>query len=518
MRFTSNTTIKKCLCLFLALCAFAGAAPAFAADDEITIGMQSVKTTRLNPLSAEEREFQSLTALMYEGLFSLDDDYMPVKCLAKSCDIEGSKWLITLKDDIYFHDGSPVTAYDVVATIDEILRLANEGLGQYAQLKYFIAKASANDSSSLTLTVSRPYYGTYFALTFPVLPATQVQADYPLGSGPYRADGFSAGSYLYLTANEFWHGDAPYIKRINVFFKNKNRMVIDDYEFNRVDAAITRSSSAGQYRTGIANLNIPYRTRQLETLLMNYHPRIAFPLDDEKVRQAVRYAIDVDAIAAAVYSGTVTRTNTPMPADTWMYNTSAYQYEYNPEKAKQLLAEAGWTDLDGEGALDKIVDDKTRHLVLRLWTYEEQDSTVREQAAAMIKSMLEEVGFQINLEVRSFYAVKESLQARNFDLCLAAFQMDVVPDPGFLLMSSNTGNYVGYKSSAMDKLFGQLRTAMNFDDYRRILHQIQDQYGQDVPFISLYYRNGALLTRKVITNERDVREPEILRGIEALGN
>ena len=132
--------------------------------------------------------------------------------------------------------------------------------------------------------------------------------------------------------------------------------------------------------------------------------------------------------------------------------------------------------------------------------------------------MLEQVGFEIKLEVLPFNLVKERLQARNFDLCLAAYQMDTVPDPGFLLMSNNTGNYVSYKSSAMDKLFNQLRTTMDFSEYQSLLHQIQTKFGEDCPFICLYYRSGALLTRKVFTNAYDIREPEILRGIESISN
>lgn len=514
MRSISSIIIKA-ICLSVCLCLLFSSA--LAMDEELTLGIISVKTTRLNPLTAEEREFQSLTALIYEGLYQLDDEYKHDECLVKSCSIDGKKWHITLRDDIYFHDGSPVTAYDVVATINEILRLANEGKGQYAQLKYIVTEAAANEASSLVLTVNRPYLGVYYALTFPVLPASQVQADNPVGSGPYKVDSFSPGNYLYLSANENWHNDTPYVKRINVTLKDTNRSLIDDYEFNRVDAAITRSASAGQYRTGLTNLNITYRTRQLETLLMNSN-KIAFPLDDEKVRLAVRYAIDVDAICNNVYTGMATRTDTPFPSGTWMYNENITTYEYNPEKARELLKEAGWEDLDGDGVLDKIVNDENKRLHLRLWTYEEQDNNVREQACAMIKNMLEEVGFEIKLEVRTFAGVKESLQARNFDLCLAAYQMDVVPDPGFLLMSSNTGNYVSYKSSEMDKLFKELRTCMDFDRYQSLLYEIQEVYARDNPFICLYYRNGALLTRKVFTNERDTREPEILRGIESISN
>ena len=173
--------------------------------------------------------------------------------------------------------------------------------------------------------------------------------------------------------------------------------------------------------------------------------------------------------------------------------------------------------------LDIIKDGEKKNLKLRLITYEEPDNSVRVQAATMISDMLWAVGIKAgdkdrNVESVSYSTAKARLSARNFDLALVAFQMDTVPDPGFLLMSNNTGNFGGYKSSAMDGLFKQLRKTMDQPTYEGLLHQIQDQFAQDCPFVCLYYRCGALLTRKVFTSSRDIREPEILRGIESVGN
>ena len=136
------------------------------------------------------------------------------------------------------------------------------------------------------------------------------------------------------------YGSNTVLQGINVEFKATNRELIMDYEYNRVDAAITRSASAGQYQTGLTNLNIAYRTRQLETLLLN-HNASAYPLNDERIRKAIRYAIDFDAIAYKVYMGTVQRTDTPLPSGTWMYRDNDAAFTYNPDKARQLLETSG---------------------------------------------------------------------------------------------------------------------------------------------------------------------------------
>ena len=524
MRSICSITIKRALALLLALMLLCpSAAFATTMDQSLSLGMISVKTVSLNPLAPEEREFQSLTALIYEGLFYLDDDYKPQECLARECNYtsDGKDWTIRLRQDAVFHDGTPCTAYDVEATINEILRLAQEGRGQYSQLQYIIGSVSVNSADSLKITVKRPYYGVRFALTFPILPRDQVQSSMPAGTGPYKVDQFLPGNALYLSANENWWNGEPEVKTINVSFRATNRELISDYEYNRVDAAITRSASAGQYQTGLTNLNITYRTRQLETLLLN-NSSSAFPLNDQKVREAVRCAIDFDAIANSVYMGMADRTDTPMPAGTWMYKDNEAAYAYNPDKARQLLDEAGWKPNPADDNIrHTVVEEKgkpvDKRLRLGLYVYEEQDNSVRVQVAGMIADYLAAVGINVHVETRSFSEVADHLKARNFDMAIAAFQMDVVPDPGFLLMSGNTGNYCGYKSTAMDNLFKKLRAEREFYNYQQLLQQIQDQFAQDCPFVCMWYRCGALLTRKVFTTVRDVREPEILRGIESVG-
>ncbi|MBQ4074460.1 MAG: hypothetical protein IJD39_04570 [Clostridia bacterium] len=517
MRSISNITIK-CLAVLFAIGMLPFSAFATTMDHTLTLGMISVKTQFLNPLVAEEREIQSITALMYEGLMRIDDNYKPVKNLVSDCISSDGGKLLTFKmrKDVTFHDGRPCTAYDVEATVNEILRLANENQGQYAQLKYIISSVKVSNAEIIEFSLKRSYYGSLYAFTFPILPKDQIAAQNPVGTGPFKLDYFVPKDYLYLSANENWWNGAPTVKNINVLFSETNKELITDYEFNMLDAAITRSASAGQYRTGLTNLNITYRTRQLEVILMNDH-KIAFPLDDDRVRKAIRYAIDLDSIVNSVYMGMAQRTDTPLPSGMWLYNDSI-QHEYNPDKARALLAEAGWVEsLDDDDILDKVVDGQMKRLRLGIYVYEEQTNSVRVQVANHIASYLAAVGIETHVEIETFASISNRLQKRNFDICIAAFQMDVIPDPGFLLMAGNTGNYCGYSSKAMDNLFKDLRKEQDEFQYQQLLFQIQQLFYEDCPFICMHYRSGALLTRKVFTTVRDVREPEILRGIESIG-
>ena len=478
-----------------------------------TVGIISVRTQKLNPLFVEEREFKSVCALVYESLVTLNDDYMPEARVAESWDEsnDGSTWTFHLRKDVTFHDGTRMTAYDVNATLNQILALAEIGQGQYATLKYMIKKIQVKDDSTITITASRKYYGFLYSMTFPILKESEVEADNPIGSGPYYVQAFSPGDYVYLTTYESWWRNPPSIRQINVVLFASNKELINAYEYNRIDAAVTRSSNAAQYSRSASSLSISYRTQQLETLMIN---RTSFPLDDPAVRQAIRYAINPNILMTDAYQGMSTRTDTPLPRGTWMYQDNDTAYRYDPEAAKQVLNEAGWVSSEEDTILHKVVDGKTRNLHVRLFVYEEQDNSVRVEAANLIAGQLTAVGFGVTVSSMTFSTAAEKLHAGSFDLCLAAFQMDPVPDPGFLLMRSNTCNYSRYSSSRMEELFTRLRASPSFPEYQNALWDIQAQFAADIPFICLYYRTGTIMTRKMFTTARDIREPDLFRGIE----
>ena len=221
MRFISSiiirTPLKRALALLLALALLPAAGLAeFLTDTGIHMGIISVSTTQVNPLTPVEREFMSLTDLMYEGLIYLDDNYRPQPCLCErfATSPNGQTWFFYLRDGVTFHDGTPLTAGDVVATAQEILRLAENGEGRYQSLKYFITSIEASDSRTVVVKTGRVNYGFLFAMNFPVLKASEVQAANPVGTGAYYLDFFEPGVYMLLSAYLGWWQNIPENRQI----------------------------------------------------------------------------------------------------------------------------------------------------------------------------------------------------------------------------------------------------------------------------------------------------------------
>lgn len=462
----------------------------------------------------------SIYDLVYDSLVRINDDYEIKPWIAESWENKGKKWTFHLRQDVTFSDGTPLTANDVVTTVQYILAKADteSGVvpGYYSNLKYMISSISAPSEYTVSITAARRYVGLLYALTFPILPAAQVDMDNPLGSGAYVIGAFEAGDYLWLQANNRWWQAHPQVQEISVVMHNSQSAVMESYEYGRVDTIFSRAVAAGQYKSGNSSISFIGRTNQLEVLAMNNHSR---PMDDVNARKAIRMLIDPDKIASTVYGNLVTRTDLPTIPGTWMYDDELLSsFQTNQQEAVRLLAEAGWTDSDGDGVLDKPKEDdpdKLWKLHLRLFYYEEPDNSVRADAAEMISAMLEAVGIEVEVQVMTYASIQEKLKAGSYDLALLSYAMDPVPDAGFLLMSGNTGNYFRYRSKTMTGLFDELRKVDSQESYRAKLHEIWRLYAEDLPFICLYYRNTTVLTRKMYTVVRDVRELSLLRGIES---
>ena len=461
----------------------------------------------------------SIYNAVYDSLVTIDDDYMPRGSLAESweCSSGGKTWTFHIRQNVTFSDGTPLTARDVAASLQYILDRANDenvsDHGFYQNLKYFVSSVTAKDDLTLVIKAKRKTYGLLYEMTFPVVPASQVDADSPPGSGPYVITVFQPGNYMQLEANTSWWQAQPQIRDIMVSFHQTSPDVIESYEYARVEAIFTRSIAGAQYKNGASTLSMSYRTNQLECLYMNNSSKELTP----EVRRAIRFVVDRSSIVKNVYTGLAQLTNFPFYPGTWMYNEDLDSLFYRdiPE-AKRLLAEAGWADSDDNGILDRLKSDgKLANLHLRFYVYEEPDNDVRTEAANQIASQLAEVGISCTVEVMTLANLQEKLSAGSFDLALISFAMDPCPDPGFMLMRANTGNYCRYKNDQMDKLFEKLRSTTSREDYRQTLFDIQALFAEDCPFLCLYYRTGNIITRSMFTTVRDVREYELLRGIES---
>ena len=507
--------------LALTLCPVAARAASY-----LSCAIVATTDLELRPLELNQRDVVSVLDLVYEGLFTMDDNYMPQPELAYSYEFvnNGDRLRVVLRDDVTFHNGQKLTANDVVATLDYMYELSGfdsnldspyelADRGLYYATFYSIKSWTAEDDRTLLFTLRRSCYGSLYALAFPVLPASEVSNAMPAGTGPYTYDGYEHGSAIWLKANTNWWQRTPQVTNIRASIYKDADAALNAFDTQNVDVAMTRSINASRYSGSLNSFSLSARTRQLEVLLMNRAYKY-FKSDengDNLVREAIAYAINRSELISSVYQGMASVAYTPVSAGTWLSNESTIQDIYDPLMAESLLDQAGWKMADD----GKRYKDNEEMESFRTLVYDEPGSTVRPNAANRIAEQLDAVGIPAYVATWSREDVLTKLESGDYSLALCAFNFDVCPDPGFTLTSTAVCNYTRYRSSEMNDLLSQLRNSVAASDYQNTMRLIQDQFAEDIPYICLYWRSGALLSRSAFTNARDIRELELLRGVES---
>lgn len=320
----------------------------------------------LRPLELNQRDVVSLLGLVYEGLFEMDDNAQPQPKLAYAYSFsnDGRKLQVTLRQDVTFHNGEALTSADVIATLDYMLELSGfddnldsetpvDERGLYYSTFYSIRSWEATDDYTVVFTLRRASYGSLYALTFPILPVSQVASDMPSGTGPYKYDGYEQGSAIWLTANDAWWNRAPQVRYIRASIYDTADQALNAFDTQSVDIAMTRSINASRYSGSLNTFSLNARTRQLEVLLVNRAYK-DFKSDDNGqnlLRQAIAYAINRSELISSAYQNMATVAYTPIPSGTWLSNESAIRDIYDPLMAASLLDSAGY----------KLADDGNRY-------------------------------------------------------------------------------------------------------------------------------------------------------------
>ncbi len=336
--------------LTAALLATVMAAPAHAARDVVFAVASTFTTT--DPYDANDTLSQAMAKSFYEGLFGFDKDMKLIPVLAESytASNDGLTYTIKLKQGIKFQDGTDFNAEAVKVNFDRVTDPANK-LKRYG-LYSIIAKTEAVDDYTARITLKEPFSAFINDLAHPsgvmISPAALKQwgskdiAFHPVGTGPFKFVEWRATDYLKVAKNEnYWRKGYPKVDTITW------KPVVDN------------NSRAALMQTGEAQFTfpVPYELADVlkgkPDLVLVAAPSIVLrylsmntqqkPFDNLKVRQAIAYAINKEALAKVAFSGYAVPADGVIP-DAVEYSVKLGPWPYDLAKAKKLMVEAGYPD------------------------------------------------------------------------------------------------------------------------------------------------------------------------------
>ena len=207
---------------------------------------------------------------------------------------------------------------------------------------------------------------------------------------------------------------------------------------------------------------------------------------DKRVRQALTMAIDRESIVQGVLLGLGQVAHSPYKPDTFWHNPNVRKLPYDPEKAKELLAEAGWKDTDGDGVIDNT------GMPFEFTILTNQGNPVRKMAATIIQSDLKKVGIKVNIRVLEWACfLKHFIHRKNFEAYLMGWKIPADPNQIDIWNSQKTGeyqlNHVAYRNEEVDRLLDLGVSTFDRDERKKYYDRFQEILAEDQPYTFLWY-------------------------------
>lgn len=329
--------------------ALAGTALAAQAAKDITIAVASTFTTT-DPYDANDTLSQAVAKSFYQGLYGFDKDMKMVPVLAEShtASKDGLVYTVKLKSGIKFHDGTPFNAEAVKATFDRVTNPDNK-LKRYNLYKN-IAKTEALDATTVRFTLKEPFSPFINTLAHPsgviISPAALAKygskgiAQNPVGTGPFKFVEWKATDYLKVEKFDgYWKKGYPKVDSITwrPVVDNNTRAAV--MQTNEAHFAFPVPPEAVETLSKKPSLEVTASPSIIQRYLsMNVQQK---PFDNPKVREAINYAINKDALIKVAFSGYAIPAEGVLPQGV-EYAARLGPWPYNPAKARELLKEAGY--------------------------------------------------------------------------------------------------------------------------------------------------------------------------------
>ncbi|HEX8846876.1 MAG TPA: ABC transporter substrate-binding protein [Pyrinomonadaceae bacterium] len=472
----------------------------------------SDKISTLDPIGSPTVDAASerIRALIFNSLVKKNEkfDYIPDLATEITRSEDGLSYTFTLHDGVTFHDGRPLTSGDVKYTIEAVLASSSgkaasffEGTGESKQ--GFVTGIEAPDPRTVIIRLRKPWLGLLSNLVpIGIVPKDSAaeQKTRPLGSGPFKFVSYdSAQQVISVEANpNYWEG-APKVGALQV-------RVIED-----ANALQAELKSGGVSLAPLPTNLTPDAFKALEqdsklqviqfpganVVYLGFNVQKP-PLDNVKLRQAIAYAIDRETLIRDLLLGQAKIAHSILPEKSWAFSPG-HKYGFDPEKAKQLLDEAGFRDPDGDGPQMRLPQSINFKIT--------SASAATRQYVDVIRDYLKRVGIPVEVEMLETNTLLAQLKTGDFQMMTLRwvggnqdpiFLKDIFYSTEVPTQDRAGRNRSRYRNPELDRI---LEEAVNTADREKALglyRQAQEIISNELPMLPLWYPANMVVANRMV--------------------
>lgn len=461
----------------LLLAALLGLTMAQTPRDETAVVAVSVDATSLNPWLSTNITDKNVVSHLYDTLLKRDQDMTIQPNVAVSWEaIDDTTWEFELRDDITFTNGEPLTTEDVRFTVEHF-RDPELNAPSIAQFN-LIESVEAIDDTTVRFHTSEPFPALPAVMTeFWIIPdeytseaGGQGLSKNPVGSGPYSLENWARDERVVLRANpEWWAGqpDVPFVEFKVVPDQNARIAQIQTGEADLIAQVPAEAAALLERNNRVELLQAP----NPRAYFLGFNERLDTPLQDQRVRQAINYAINVDDIVNFIFEGRGQPLATLVTPQQFGYDENIEPYGYDPDRARDLLAEAGYADgfsIDMEVPTSRYPKDA--------------------EVGQAIAEQLSQVGIDVNLDILEWgtyigqFGSEDGPPMYLLGWSIPTFDPDSILTP--LLTEGPT--YSRFVDPELENLIDEARSTVNTEQRAELYSQVQQRMQEIAPMAFLY--------------------------------
>ncbi|MGO0883420.1 ABC transporter substrate-binding protein [Clostridioides difficile] len=515
------------------------------------INLTMVNPKTINPITNTDKSVGYIMNLLYDGLFTIDENYNVTPQLVREYNIAQDGMSIDIKlKDAKWHDGKDVTSNDVNYTIGLIQKSAES---PYSEFTKNIASVNVKSDKEFTIKFKAKYAFSIDSLIFPIVSQNHLNSkdvndknNNMIGNGKYKIESYTEREGMILSVNKDYYEEVPKaMKNVKVGMvpneEARTSMVM------ALDSDITNVTLNDLSKFQEKEFNITkYQGRDYECVLFNYNNSF---FKDVNFRKAIAHSINKDRIISEGYMDDATPVNFPLNSKSKYYSSDVKDLEYNKDKAIEYLNKVEYANINVVNQKNDKVDKKQKKTTkknTKKLTAEEQkkaeqaeaervkkeaeekknkekeevkkrlsemnlkiivnkDNSERLKTSHIISENLKAIGINNTINQLSDKEMENALNSKNYDLALVGWKLSSVPDVSSIIASS------GYTDNKLNGYMSALTSSTSEIETKKAYKDVQNYVRDNATFISLAIRNNYIVSNsrlkgKITPNEFDVYE------------
>lgn len=459
--------------------------------------MRNAKT--LNPLLNQDASVDNILKLIYMPLIRLDENHKPAPLIAQdwSFDEGGAVLTLSLRSDIYWQDGTNLTADDVIYSFDTLARTADANAVYKGCMNYIRTYRKLSDYS-IEIGFHQNFSGNLYALLMPIISRqyygnikTSGKDMLPMGNGFFQFDSYLPAKEMRLKKCISSFGTTAHIDEIVVNISTDRDTDLYSFEQGLTDILFLGSFDIGKSDNENDTKYYSCTTNYYDFIGFNFSKSL---FQDSNVRKAIASITPKESLLESVYLGHGVVAETPINPTYWFYEPEVSKYDFSISQAKEYLAASNWKDNNEDGILDRTTNELAE--TFRVSILYNTENEIRRQIAIRLGDELRGIGAEVSLDGQPYDVYTQKLQAGDFDLFVGGWQLSVIPNYSFMLHSAQVGltNYTRYQNGDMDALLGVAYNAVKEEDIKLAYSNLQKKITEELPYISIAFRDYTLLS------------------------